>query len=72
MNEHENSRPGSPAWRTSSYSGNNGGQCVEVAATPGQVLIRDSKDREGPVLVFTADEWHAFAASVRDGKFDLS
>ena len=32
-----------PTWRRSSYSGNNGGQCVEVAA-PGRILVRDSKD----------------------------
>ncbi|PRW62670.1 DUF397 domain-containing protein [Actinopolyspora mortivallis] len=34
-------------WRGSSYSGNNGA-CVEVAALPGAVAARDSKDRQGP------------------------
>jgi hypothetical protein len=58
-------------WRKSSHSGTNG-QCVEIAANSDQVLIRDSKDREGPVLIFTADEWRAFAARVRVGDFDLS
>jgi hypothetical protein len=35
------------------------------------VGIRDSKDREGPVLVFRPHEWEAFLAGVRDGEFDL-
>lgn len=40
-------------WRTSSYSGGNGGACVEVARNlPGIVAVRDSKDRTGPVLAF--------------------
>jgi hypothetical protein len=52
-------------WRASSYSGGNGGQCVEVAAL-GRVLVRDTKDRAGAVLTFTPDAWRAFAASVKD------
>ena len=57
-------------WRKSSYSGDN---CVEVARNlPGAVAVRDSKDPEGPKLVFTPDEWRAFAAGVRAGQFDLS
>ncbi|GAA2490387.1 DUF397 domain-containing protein [Streptomyces thermolineatus] len=48
------------AWFRSSHSGGEGGQCVEVAAGPGAVHVRDSKDRTGPVLSFTADEWAAF------------
>jgi len=59
-------------WRKSSYSGGNGGGCVEIAASPGQVLVRDSKDREGPVLSFSPDEWAAFTAGVRGGEFDLA
>jgi hypothetical protein len=39
-----------PLWRKSSYSDGTGGECVEVAATPGHVLIRDSKNPDGPVL----------------------
>jgi len=53
------------AWRTSSYSGQNG-DCVEVASgAPDGVAVRDSKDREGPVLAFRPDEWRAFTAQVR-------
>jgi hypothetical protein len=38
-------------WRTSSYSGGNGGGCVEVARNlPGIVAVRDSKNRSGPAL----------------------
>lgn len=61
----------SASWRKSSYSGGNGGGCVEVAGSPGQVLVRDSKDRTGPVLTFTPDEWRAFAARVRLDELDL-
>jgi hypothetical protein len=57
-----------PEWRKSSHSGNNG--CVEVAAVGDQVAVRDSKDPEGGVLVFTDREWRAFLAGVRDGEFD--
>lgn len=60
-------------WRKSSFSGGNGGGCVEVARNlPDLVAVRDSKDRQGPVLVFAPDEWRAFAAGVRSGEFDLS
>ena len=51
-------------WRKSSYSGPNGGECVEVATT-GAVLVRDTADRDGVVLTFTAEAWRAFAATIR-------
>ncbi len=51
-------------WRTSSYSGSNGGECIEVA-TAGAVLVRDTADRGGPVLTFTAEAWRAFTATIR-------
>ncbi len=50
-------------WRTSSYSPN-GDACVEVAPSPGGVLVRDSKDRDGPVLAFPAAAWHTFRTTV--------
>jgi Domain of unknown function (DUF397) len=56
-------------WVKSTHSVNNG--CVEVAFVDGQVGVRDSKDREGPVLVFTAHEWEAFIGGARDGEFEL-
>ena len=55
-------------WRKSTRSGYNG--CVEVAFVGGQVAVRDSKDRQGPVLLFTDSEWQAFLAGARDGEFD--
>jgi Domain of unknown function (DUF397) len=60
-------------WRTSSYSGTNGGNCVEVARNlPGIVAVRDSKDRTGPVLTFGPAQWDAFTAGLRSGELDLS
>jgi hypothetical protein len=50
-------------WRTSSYSGN-GSACVEVATMPDAVLVRDSKDREGPALTVPAPAWQAFLRTV--------
>ncbi|MCZ2524829.1 DUF397 domain-containing protein [Streptomyces sp. HB2AG] len=47
-------------WFKSSYSGNQGGDCVEVAAGSGAVHVRDSKDREGGSLAFTPEAWAAF------------
>lgn len=52
------------SWRKSSYSGDNGGECVEVAAA-GDVVVRDTADRGGPVLALTADAWRAFTATIR-------
>jgi Domain of unknown function (DUF397) len=57
------------SWRKSARSGVNG--CVEVALDGGQVAVRDSKDRQGPVLMFTAHEWEAFLGGARDGEFEL-
>jgi uncharacterized protein DUF397 len=55
-------------WRKSTFSSSNGGQCVEVARNlPGLVAVRDSKDPEGPALVFTPAEWRSFAAEVKAG-----
>ncbi|MFB8167256.1 DUF397 domain-containing protein [Kitasatospora purpeofusca] len=48
------------AWFKSSYSGNEGGECVEVAEATSAVLVRDSKDKSGPHLTFSPAAWEAF------------
>ena len=54
-------------WRKSSYSGTNGGNCVEVARNlPGVVAVRDSKNPGVPALVFTPAVWEAFTAGLKD------
>ncbi|MEU1878336.1 DUF397 domain-containing protein [Streptosporangium sp. NPDC020072] len=59
------------AWRKSSRSGDNGGQCVEVAVNlPGAVAVRDSKDPDGPKLLFAPAGWNAFVGGVKNGVFD--
>ncbi|MGW2253341.1 DUF397 domain-containing protein [Kitasatospora sp. NPDC001660] len=58
------------SWRKSSHSGG-GGECVEVApGHPGVMPVRDSKDPEGPTLVFSSSAWQSFVAAVRTGEFD--
>ena len=47
-------------WAKSSYSGTSGDNCVEVAAGPGGVHVRDSKDTAGPSLIFEAQVWADF------------
>ena len=56
--------PNAVTWRKSSYSGGNGGQCVEVAA-PGAVLVRDTTNRDGGTLAFSAGAWKAFAGRIK-------
>ncbi|MFJ5231867.1 DUF397 domain-containing protein [Kitasatospora sp. NPDC088391] len=57
-------------WVKSSYS-DNGGDCVEVApaASAGHMPVRDSKDPQGPVLLFTRAEYAAFVDAVVAGEF---
>jgi hypothetical protein len=60
-------------WRKSSYSGTNGGNCVEVARNlPGIVVVRDSKNPAGPALVFTPRDWHKFTTALRAGEPGLT
>ena len=56
-------------WRKSSYSGSTN-NCIEVAdGFPDTMPIRDSKDPQGPALVFAADAFAAFVAGVKAGEF---
>jgi hypothetical protein len=52
-------------WRTSSYSGNSGGNCVEIGAAALLIAVRDSKDPGGARLTFGRKAWEAFAATVK-------
>ena len=54
-------------WRTSSYSGNNGGQCVEAGNYGCAIAVRDSQDPDGARLAFTAAVWRSFAATLKGG-----
>ena len=59
-------------WRKSSYSGSNGGDCVEVAMLPGDSrAVRDSKDQGGPKLRFSCEEWRAFTTCLKRGELGL-
>ncbi len=54
-------------WQKSSYSSAQG-NCVEVARLPDGAAVRDSKDRSGSVLRFSAEAWQAFLSAVKDGR----
>ncbi|CNG18808.1 Domain of uncharacterised function (DUF397) [Mycobacterium tuberculosis] len=58
-------------WRKSSKSDNTGGQCVEVADLAAAVAVRDSKDPDGPKLIFGSSAWQAFATQVKNGTLDV-
>jgi hypothetical protein len=47
-------------WRKSTYSDGNGGDCVELASGNGAILVRDTTDRDGGTLAFTAQAWQEF------------
>ncbi|MFH8636277.1 DUF397 domain-containing protein [Streptomyces goshikiensis] len=47
-------------WQKSSYSGAEGGECIEVADTPGTVHVRDSKQLGGPVVTLGPAAWARF------------
>jgi Domain of unknown function (DUF397) len=55
-------------WRKSSYSGGEGGNCVEVAEVTSRVLVRDTKDKTGPMLRFTPDAWRRFSEQMKGAR----
>jgi hypothetical protein len=55
--------PDGIVWRTSSYSAGSG-NCVEVAPTPERVLVRDSKDPNGPSLALPTSAWRTFLTTL--------
>jgi hypothetical protein len=56
-------------WRKAAASQGNG-ECVEVAFIESAVAMRDSKDPDGPALIFTPGEWAAFTQGVQAGEFE--
>ncbi|MFJ2032126.1 DUF397 domain-containing protein [Streptosporangium sp. NPDC087985] len=53
-------------WRKSSRSNGNGGECVEVAVNlPGVVAVRDSKNPDGPALLFSPTVWSDFLTRIK-------
>ena len=56
---------GELSWRKSSYSSSNGGDYVEVAATPHTIAVRDSKRPSGATLDFSRNNWQAFTVRVK-------
>lgn len=57
-------------WKKSTRS-NGSGDCVETARlADGSHAVRDSKNPNGAILMFTASEWRAFVEGVKDGEFD--
>jgi Domain of unknown function (DUF397) len=53
------------AWPTSSYSGSNGGACVEIRTAGLAVAVRDSKHPDGPQLAFAPDIWKTFTEQLK-------
>jgi len=57
-------------WRKSSLSGGSCDNCVEVAFVDKAIVVRDSKDPSGPVLLYTRAEWDAFIGGIKNGEFE--
>jgi hypothetical protein len=59
--------PGVNGWVKSTYSGGEGGNCIEWSPT--RSAVRDSKDPDGPMLAFTPTAWSSFVAAVQRDEF---
>lgn len=59
-----------PIWRKSTHSDDKGGECVEVAALPAAVAIRDGKHPDGPVLTVGVHQFRALLGHVKAGALD--
>lgn len=62
--------PTEHTWRKSSFSGNSGANCVEVAATAGGVLVRNSMTPDAGSIAFTHTELAAWIDGCKAGEFD--
>ncbi|MER6124511.1 DUF397 domain-containing protein [Streptomyces sp. NPDC001795] len=60
--------PSAPFWFTSTYSGGSGTECVECARTADGILVRDSKNSCGPVVIVRGPAWRAFTVALREGR----
>ena len=58
-------------WRKSSFSGNGGGNCVDVAVDGEKIYVRNSKKPAGATVAFTQSEWNAFISGAKNREFDL-
>ncbi|XTZ15417.1 DUF397 domain-containing protein [Micromonospora echinospora] len=56
-------------WRTSSHSGGNGA-CLEARYVDHTTQVRDTKDRQGPVLVFGPAQWAGFVEGIKANAFE--
>ncbi|HEX5595272.1 MAG TPA: DUF397 domain-containing protein [Micromonosporaceae bacterium] len=75
MTGHETTgEPPMVAWHVSTRSGNGDGNCVEAGPVldgSGRVAVRDSKDRAGAIMIYTAAEWNAFLTTLKAGRLNL-
>jgi hypothetical protein len=56
------------SWRKASYSSGNGGACIEVGQADRTVAVRDTQDRQGPMLAFRPDAWRKFTRTLKSAK----